>query len=675
MSGSDGAGTPDKPMVGGGSPEREHKVGEAVRETQMALLPPVNRRFSTLALTMAMASMLQLSSAAFAQTSDTQDPNSNIPSGSPVSPGQAGNEEQERAEQPIIGRYEPASINTPAEGREEPGERSANNRNGEASLLAPRRPPPPGEFETWAQEYTGVRLKRFGSDLLLPSNRDFAVPAVATVPPDYALNVGDVVSVALTGSVDGSANFEIDRDGRIFLPNVGAVSLVGVRYRDLKDRIAQAIGRKYRNFEISVSIQRLRGVRVYVTGFANSPGAYTVNSLSTLINAVLAAGGPSAGGSFRSVKLYRNGAQVVDFDLYDLLRNGDRSNDPLLQNEDVLFISPAGRQVAVVGSVNEQAIYESLPGESLADTIRMAGGPTDVADASRAILYRLSDRDTVGSREIMQADLMAVPVEAGDIIQILPQGTLTRPLERQQVVIRVEGEVNKPGNYYVPPNTPLGDVINMAGGLTTRAFVYGTTFSRESVRVQQRKSFLEAIEQMEFTLAAAPLNSDRTVDAGERQLQIASARAFVNKLRQNEPDGRLVLNITPGMPTLPEDLLLENHDRIVVPPRVNTVGVFGAVYRPASFLLDPLEPLRVRDYVSQAGGAIRGADKGNIFVVRANGSVLTRSSGAMSARAIPGDTIFVPIKTQSSSLLATLRDISQVVFQFGLSAAAVAAIQ
>ncbi|HUD91922.1 SLBB domain-containing protein [Sphingobium sp.] len=620
--------------------------------------------------------------------------NSNVPSGSPIDPyaaarasagqnnGNNSDNSSNSSQTTTSTPYEPVAIggNGSADrdgtGLTATGYGPRQNDNGllDVESLRLKKPAAPGEFETWVQDVTGRKLKRYGSDLLVASARDFAVPAQTTIPPDYALNVGDTVSISLTGSVEGSVDIEIDRDGRIFMPNVGSVSLVGVRYRDLKDRIAAAIGRQYRGYDVSVSIKKLRGVRVYVTGFANNPGAYSVTSLSTLVNAVLAAGGPSAGGSFRSVKLYRNGAEVADFDLYQLLRKGDRSLDPLIQNEDVLFIPPVGKQVAVIGSVNEEAIYETRSGESLADLLALAGGPTSLADPSRLILYRLSDQDTVGSRQIDRAMATGEQAQSGDIVQILPQGSLTRPLERQQAVVRIEGEVNRPGNYYVPPNTPLEQVIEMAGGLTPRAYVYGTRFFRESVRAQQRRSFLEAVDQMEVSLAAAPLNGDRLMDAGERQTQITAARAFVTKLREKEPDGRLVMDMAPGASSLPVNLPLENNDRIVIPPRIETVGVFGAVYRPASFLLGNSKPLRVKDYVQQAGGPIRGADKGNIFLVRANGAVVTRARGALNAQVMPGDTVFVPIKTQSSSTWAKIRDISTILFQFGLTAAAIAAI-
>lgn len=640
-------------------------------------------------------SALAIVIASLPASAQTGDPN--IPTGSPVDPyaaaraaqaEQDGNRDnanrsgsgESAAQQPSV-PYQPVAIGGRGADRDGTGLTTAGYgpRMGDNGLLdieslRLKKPAAPGEFETWVREVTGRKLKRYGVDLLSASARDFAVPAQTTIPPDYALNIGDTVSISLTGSVEGSIDLEIDRDGRIFLPNIGSVSLVGVRYRDLKDKVAATIGRQYRGYDVTVSVKSLRGVRVYVTGFANNPGAYSVTSLSTLVNAVLAAGGPSAGGSFRSVKLYRNGAEVADFDLYQLLRKGDRSLDPLIQNEDVLFIPPVGKQVAVIGSVNEEAIYETREGESLADMLALAGGATNLADQSRLILYRVSDQDTVGSRQVDRIAAASERAEGGDIVQVLPQGTLARPLERQQAVVRIEGEVSRPGNYYVPPNTPLAQVIEMAGGLTPRAYVFGTRFFRESVRAQQRRSFLEAVDQMEMALAAAPLNGDQLRDAGERQTQIAAARAFVDQLRAKEPDGRLVMDVAPGASALPGNLAVENSDRIVIPPRVETVGVFGAVYRPASFLLAGSQPLRVKDYVQQAGGPIRGADTGNIFLVRANGSVLTRKRGALNARVMPGDTVFVPIKTQSTSVWAKIRDISTILFQFGLTAAAIAAI-
>jgi protein involved in polysaccharide export with SLBB domain len=626
-------------------------------------------RVSALIMMAIVACALFLPSGLLAQRSD----NADIPSGNPVGTSGASTSSDNQSNGSSNSNaavYDPVRID----------EKNQSNSDASKSPLVDIdkrqiKKARPGEYQEWVADVTGLKLERFGSDLLLPSDRDFATPATSTIPPDYALNVGDVVSISLTGSVQGSAEFTIDRDGKIFLPNIGTVSLIGVRYRDLKDRISAAVGRQYRGYDVSVSISSLRGVRVYVTGFAVNPGAYTVSSLSTLVNALLKAGGPDSGGSFRSAKLYRNGKEVADFDLYQLLRDGNRATDPILQNEDVIFIPPTGNQVAVIGSVNEAAIYEAKPGETVEDLVRYAGGATALADQSRTILYRLSDQDTVGSKQIDRIESANEAIEAGDILQILPIGSLARPLERQRVMVRLEGEVNRPGNYYVAPGTPLGAVIEMAGGLTARAYPFGAEFRRESVRAQQVQGFREAIEQMELVLAAAPLNSDRTLGAAERESQINFAKAFIEKLKKNEPDGRMVLGITPEMRDLPSNISLENNDKILIPARIDSVGVFGAIYRPATFLMNDAERLKVKDYVELAGGPMRGADKGNIFVVRANGSVLSRSRGAMGSLTLPGDTIIVPIKTQNVSILSKLLDVSQIIFQFGLTAAAISSLK
>jgi protein involved in polysaccharide export with SLBB domain len=633
-----------------------------------------------IALVCAMALVCAVPSVAAAQSVLDR----STPSGSPLDP--TGRNSQQQSQQNDTRRTDGTSVDPSGgsyDNRIEPAQITGSDQvaasgTGEDATVNPRlkAPAPPNEFEKYIENAVGRKLPRFGASLLLPSNRDYAVPSTASVPPDYILNVGDTVAISLTGSTEGSVEKQIDTDGKIFLPHVGAIQLAGVRYADMKKRISQAIGTQYRGYNVTVGVRQLRGVRVYVTGFANNPGAYTVNSLSTMVNAVLAAGGPSSGGSFRAVQLRRHGEVIGNFDLYDLILRGDRSGDLVLQNEDVLFIPPVGKQVAVTGSVNSEAIYEARSGDTLRQVMQYAGGNNELADDSRVILYRLSDLDTKGGREVSVADLSLETVRGGDLIQVLSQGTLQRPLARQSVLVRIEGEVDRPGNYYVAANSTLTEVLQLAGGVTPRAFLYGTRLERASVRRQQREAFGEAIQQLEISLAAAPLTSGQTLDAGERASQLSGARSVLDRMREAEPDGRVVLDLPPEAAMFPSELVLENNDRIVIPPRATTVGVFGAVYRPASFFLSGTnKALRVRDYLARAGGPIRAADKSSIFVVRANGSVISRRNGALAAQVLPGDVVFVPVKTQSTSIWARIREISTVIFQFGVSAAALAAIK
>lgn len=532
--------------------------------------------------------------------------------------------------------------------------------------------PPPSEFETYVSKVVDKPVRRFGSSLLVPGSRDFTAPPTTTIPSDYQLNPGDEILVGLTGSVEASnLRLTIDPEGRIFIPRVGAVNVGGVRYGDLQALIAHAVSRQYRNFRVAATVGRLHGVTVYVTGFARTPGSYTVSSLSTLVNAVLAAGGPSAGGSFRSIQVRRNGQLVSDFDLYDLLLKGDRSADVVLQNGDVIYIAPAGAQVAVVGSVNVDAIYEAKAGETLEQMLLYAGGVNTVADDTRLLL--LNPTKTGGWSELTPAQVETQVAERAEILRVLPAIGIAHPLATLPALVTVSGEVARPGRYFVQPGTPLSAVLSQAGGLTPQAYVYGTVFTRESVKQTQRQSYRRAVNDLELSLKSQPLTS-ATGDTQLNPARLTAVESMVEQLRQREPDGRLVLNVTPAQSSLPGNVVVENNDTIYVPPQPVTVGVFGAVPSPASFQYVRGES--IGDYLRQAGGFQKVADKSAVFVVRANGTLIAQHGGLFSgnvlrAPALPGDLIFVPINASRGEFWARLRDIASALTPAIVTAAAV----
>ncbi len=544
-----------------------------------------------------------------------------------------------------------------------------------ATLLPPRLIPPPSEFERYVAVRAGQPLQRFGSTLLLNGARGFAVSPTTTVPPDYTLNPGDELVIGVTGSVEADLRLVVDSEGRIFIPSIGPVSVAGIRYGDLAAALTRRFSALYKKVNVSVVIGHLHGLTVYVTGYAVTPGAYTVSSLGTMVDAVLAAGGPAGGGSFRSVQLRRGGQLVSTLDLYDLLLNGDKSRDVSLQNGDVLNIEPVGPELAMTGSINQEAIYEAKPGETLGDMIRYAGGLNSLADESRVLVARLVDLDKTGSEELTLAAARSFPAERGDIVRILSLANIARPMERQAILATIEGEIDHPGRYYLRPGSTVGDLLAQAGGLTAGAYVFGTQVDRESLREQQQASFDRAIADLQLDAAAAPLSDIVSIvthgasAAGRSQ----AALAIIDKLKTQKPDGRLVLALGPGATTLPADLTLENNDRIYVPPRPKTVGVFGAVYETGSFLYTP--GTRLSAYLRLAGGPKKIADRGDMFVVRANGAVLSahQTHDLASQPALPGDVVFVPVKT-SGGLLEKILAVSSVVFQFGITAATLVAL-
>ena len=538
---------------------------------------------------------------------------------------------------------------------------------------APTKPiTPPNEFEQLVSDMVGKPLRRFGAELLVPGARDFTAPPTTTVPPDYRLNPGDELLLGLTGSVQASnLRLVVDSEGRIFVPRVGAIRVGGVRYGDVQGVIERQVARQYKGFQLEVTPGRLHGITVYVTGFAATPGSYTLGSLSTLVNAVLAAGGPAAGGSFRSIQLRRGGRLVSDFDLYDLLLKGDRSGDAMLQNGDVLYIAPAGEQVAVIGSVNHEAIFEVGPGETLADAVLYAGGVSTVADATRLMVFDALGRDDAGWQQVSAAEAQTRKAQRGEVVRVLSNTGIARPLQQQSVLVTISGEVAKPGRYYFKPGTRLADVVAQAGGLTREAFPYASVITRESVKQQQRLSFERAVEDVELLLTAQPVTSVNRAQLIQ-PANLALVRSVVEQLRKREPSGRLVFDLPVDATALPNDLILENNDTIYVPPRPVTVGVFGAVPTPASFAWR--DDATVGDFVKAAGGVQKLGDKGEIFVVRANGTVLSDGKRVLRAPALPGDLIYVPIEADRGEFWARLRDITGTLFGGLVGLASVQAI-
>ena len=256
----------------------------------------------------------------------------------------------------------------------------------------PSGPPERNEFQNLVALSVGRDLPMFGYDLFRQPPSTFAPLEGVPVPADYVIGPGDEIYIRAWGQVDVDYRTFVDRDGQIYLPKVGAISVAGVRYQDLDSRIRNAIKRVFKNFEMITTLGQLRSIQVFVVGQAKRPGSYTIGSLSTLVNALFASGGPSKKGSMRRIQLKREAKVVTEFDLYDLLLYGDKSKDAKLLPGDVIYIPPIGALAAVSGSVNVPAIYELKGRTTVAELIGMAGGLTSTALGQRVTLERIVGR-------------------------------------------------------------------------------------------------------------------------------------------------------------------------------------------------------------------------------------------------------------------------------------------
>lgn len=277
-------------------------------------------------------------------------------------------------------------------------------------------------------------------------------------------------------------------------------------------------------------------------------------------------------------------------------------------------------------------------------------------------------------------------LQAGDVVTIFSAEEADIPKARKTALIKVTGEVAAPGFYQVAPGETLRDVLVKAGGLTQDAFLFGTKLERRSIQKQQEEQYKRALEQAERLLLAATnanaASALNAADAASVQTQATNQRLYLERLKERKPDGRVVFEVDPKATSIAElpPLVLDDGDSITVPTLPTQVGIFGSVYTQGAFAYQ--KGRTVFDYLDLAGGAAKSADKGSIFVLRANGTVDSAQqgwvpfvSGLYGRNALPGDTIYVPEDFERVSFMKGLLDISQIFYQVGLGAAAINVLQ
>jgi protein involved in polysaccharide export with SLBB domain len=224
---------------------------------------------------------------------------------------------------------------------------------------APRQTEEVSEVErrAWAHR---MFLKQFGYSFFYQAPTSFLPTQAVPVGPDYIIGPGDSIKIIVWGSVQGQYNLTVNRNGQIDIPKIGVVQVSGLSYRQLREAMDREFARQFNNFQMNVTLDNLRTIQVYVVGQARFPGSYAISSLSTLVNALFASGGPGKSGSMRNIQVRRGGKVVVTFDMYDFLLRGDKSKDIRLKPEDVIFIPPIGPVAAIGTPKSMKEVGEAL---------------------------------------------------------------------------------------------------------------------------------------------------------------------------------------------------------------------------------------------------------------------------------------------------------------------------
>lgn len=332
-------------------------------------------------------------------------------------------------------------------------------------LAQPLPPEPLTEFQKFVASTTGEVLPIYGADLFRQVPSTFAPLDMTPVPPDYTIGPGDELRIRIWGQVNQRADLRVDRSGDVYLPQVGQIHVAGIPYSSLDEHLRAAVGRIYRNFDLTAEVGQIRAIQVYVSGQARRPGVYTVSSLSTLVDALFASGGPSTTGSLRHIELRRGGTVVTDFDLYSLLLHGDKTKDAPLQSGDVIFIPPVGPLAAITGSVKSPAIYELRDDEPLADALGNAGGVSTVAAQARVLIERIDEHQDRYAMEVAWDPTgLKTPLADGDLVQVLSI------LPKYQKTVIVRGNIANPGRFAWHDGMHLSDLIPDKESLVTRNY-------------------------------------------------------------------------------------------------------------------------------------------------------------------------------------------------------------
>jgi protein involved in polysaccharide export with SLBB domain len=496
--------------------------------------------------------------------------------------------------------------------------------------------------------------QRFGTEVFRDGLRDpRAIPLDVPVGPDYVVGPGDTLSIDLWGGVTTRMMRAVDRQGRVSLPEAGPVQVSGKTLGEVQQLVQKAVASQFRDTSADVSVGRLRTVRVYVVGEVSVPGAYDISSLSTPLNAVVAADGITPRGSLRLLKHYRGKQLIEQVDAYDLLLRGVSPDSQKLESGDTLLVPPIGPQVTITGMVRRPAIYELRDEKTLADVLDLAGGILPAATLKHIEVQRL---DAHEKRTMLSLDLSAddtdgaklaeFKVQDGDDIHIFPIAPYN------QDAIYLQGHVIRPGRYSYREGMKVTDIIGSYKDLLPEpAPHYG-----EIVRLNP-PDFHPSVESFDLAAALAnpeaapklgPLDTVRVFSrfdfepaptvwvggevrlpgkyttSGQAHLRdavylagglTADADLADAQLFRMEADGTskiLSVNLKSALAGNPlDDILLRPRDRLLIHRNSDlidraSVDITGEVVKPGRYPWT--SNMRVEDLIRAAGGLKRSAD-------------------------------------------------------------------
>ncbi len=511
----------------------------------------------------------------------------------------------------------------------------------------------------------------YGYDLFRFSPSTFAPANIVPVSFSYVLGPGDQLTISLYGAKKVSKKGFISREGTFNLPILGPVTLAGYTFYEAEEYLKKKMEKELVGTEVSITLNKLRSITVYVLGEAYKPGSYTLSALSTITNTLFISGGVNKLGSLRNIQVKRRGKTVNKYDLYDLLVKGDTSTDIRLEDGDTIFIPFIENKITLGGAFKRPYVYELLEGETLEDVISLAGGFKGEVGFNPEIeistINRASNKREI-SKIVYNENSMYKNILNGDALNVSEISGL-KPFS-----VELTGEFKNPGVYSIIAGDTVLDIVSKAGGYTVSAFTEGGVYLRKEVAKIEKQGFERTADDLEELIFEIIQSSD--ISIGEFTLLPISQT--IERLREIEPVGRMVMSL--DLYELRADpysnFEVRNGDRIHVPKRPSSVSIVGEVLKATS--MKYLPKYNLDDYINSAGGLNSKANQDGIFIIGPNGQAelyKRKFLGKNSIKIIPGSTIVVARNPRPWDAIKITQIITPILADLATSAAAIAAIQ
>lgn len=480
------------------------------------------------------------------------------------------------------------------------------------------------------------KITAFGSHLF---SGNFTQSTQHIYNPDYKIAVADVISLKIWGAVSYESNLVVDSQGNIFVPQVGAIKVLGVKNSELLSVIQASVSKIYKdNVYVYADMNAYQNVSVFVTGSVNSPGLYKGLSSDSVVQYIDKAGGINLDyGSFRYIQILRDNKILANIDLYDFLLKGKLS---LLafRTGDVILVSSLKSYVSASGDVQKPFRFE-LKDEalSLQDLAILAGAKPIVTNA---IVKSYANNHIVDIKSYSKKDFASVMLKSADEVEFRPD------YNANDVNIRIEGEHSGAHFMVVRKGSTLDEVVSRIV-TNAQSDITSVQVFRKSVALTQKQLIDAQLKELETLALTAPsVNSE---GAAIRANQAKTILDFIQRAKQVQPKGQIIIDSVKAY----KSVVLEEGDTIVVPSKNNLVVVQGEVSLPGSFVYMPSK--RLDYYINLAGDYSDRADTSKVLVINSNGKATKYNQGFLSfaPEVKPGDSILVLPKVDSQGLQIT----------------------